>query len=293
MLLVSGCPDGHRQLKVPASDGVTIPLREWWKGDARAAVVYLHGQGDHSGPFTAMGDLLHEQGYAVFAPDHRGFGLSEEKRGHIDSYEIFIDDALTVLQHAGQRNPGRPVFLAGLSMGGHIALRTAVRAGDVLTGVIALSPGFRLRRRPSWAQVAQCAWLGLVEPMRYLPAVTDQVQTTKNQWHVDQALQDESFVRRYTARFYLEAVKSIRKARRELRRLTVPALVLMAGEDHLVCPETARRFFDGAGCADKEFRLLEGMLHNLVVEPEMPEVVREVTHWMETRMGPAGAERTG
>lgn len=293
MLLVSGRPDGHRQLTLPASDGVSIPLREWWKGDARAALVYLHGQGDHSGPFTAMGDLLHEQGYAVFAPDHRGFGLSEEKRGHIESYDLFVDDAATVIRHAARRNPGRPIFLTGLSMGGHIALRTAARAGDGLAGVIALSPGFRLRQRPSWSQVVRCAWLGLVNPTRYLPTVVDQVPTTKNQLHLDRALQDERFVRQYTARFYLEAIKSIRKARDELRRLKVPALVLMAGEDYLVCPKEARRFFECAGCTDKEFRIMEGMLHNLVAEPEMPEVVRQITQWMETRMAPAKAERIG
>jgi lysophospholipase len=284
LLWVSGKADGHRQEELTAPDGVAIPYREWWRPDARAVVLYLHGQGDHSGPFTAMGDLLHEQGFNVYAHDHRGFGLSRERRGDIPSYDHFITDALLMVHHACSRNPGLPVFLLGLSMGGHLALRTAYRAGKAIAGAIALSPGFKLRRRPPLLMVAKALVYALLWPTRPLPAVTGNIITTRNQTHLQRAGQDEHWVRAFTGRFYLEAVRSIRKARHELAHLQVPVLIMQAGEDHLICPEESRRFFQRIRYHDKEFRLLEGLCHNLVAEPEMPQIVRSLAEWMEQHL---------
>jgi alpha-beta hydrolase superfamily lysophospholipase len=286
MLWVSGKADGHRQGELIASDSVTIPYREWWRSDAKAVIVYLHGQGDHSGPFTAMGDLLHEMGHNLYAGDHRGFGLSPADRGDIATYDLFIADALTVVEHARAKNPGLPLFLLGLSMGGHLALRTAYRAHHLIRGVIALSPGFKLRTAPSWLVVLKTVLSAIFTPKRCVESAAGTVMTTRNQLHVDRSLQDEHYVTSFTGRFYVEAVKSIRKAKRELTGITVPVLMMQAGDDFLICPEESRRFFDRIGHPDKEFRLLEGLCHNLVVEPEMPQITKEIASWIAARVRP-------
>jgi alpha-beta hydrolase superfamily lysophospholipase len=286
MLWVSGRADGHRQGELTALDGVVIPYREWWRPKARAVILYLHGQGDHSGPFTAMGDVLHEMGFNLYAHDHRGFGLSRERRGHIDSYERFIDDTLCMLGHARRQNPGLPAFILGLSMGGHLALRTAARAQREVSGVIALSPGFKLRQPPPWSLVVRVLLRALVRPYDYLPLPPSSahIVTTRNQTHLSRAQDDEHWVTQFTGRFYVEAVRSIYKARREMGRLQVPALIMQAGDDYLVCPEESRRFYDRIAHPDKEFRLLEGLCHNLVAEPEMPQIAREIALWIDRHL---------
>lgn len=264
-----------------------IPYREWWRPDGRAVLLYLHGQGDHSGPFTAMGDRLHELGLTVYAHDHRGFGLSRERRGDIATYERFIDDVMVMIRHARTENPGLPIFLLGLSMGGHIALRSACRAGRQIAGCIALSPGFKLRISPPWRAVLKGLLYALLWPTRYMPTITEQVITTRNQTHLERARDDEHWVKTYTARFYWETVRSIRRARREVRRLQVPVLVMQAGDDRLICPEESRRFCAWIAHPDKEFRLLEGLCHNLVAEPEMPQIAGEIGDWIASRLAPA------
>ena len=284
MLWISGKTDGHRQGELRKPDGVVIPFREWWRPQARGVFLYLHGQGDHSGPFTAMGDLLHEQGFNLYAHDHRGFGLSRERRGDITTYDHFVDDSLAMIRHAREQNPGRPLFLLGLSMGGHLALRTAARANGMLRGAIALSPGFKLRSSPPWSLVMKCVTYALLFPTRYLPAVTDNIITTRNRLHLERAMEDEHWVTSFTGRFYVQAVRSIRKAWRELRQIKVPVLIMQAGEDHVICPDESRRFFERIGHPDKEFRLLEGLCHNLVAEPEMPQIARSISDWAEQRI---------
>ncbi|MFZ5824512.1 MAG: alpha/beta hydrolase [Bacillota bacterium] len=284
MIWLSGRHDGHRQGELPAPDGAIIPYREWWREGGKAVLLYLHGQGDHSGPFTAMGDLLHEQGFNIYAHDHRGFGISREPRGDIPAYEVFIEDVLEVLRHAREQNPGLPVFLLGLSMGGHLALRSAYRAGEAIRGVVALSPGFKLRNPPPLTKVMRGALSALVAPRRHLSFMGEKVITTRNETHIQRAQEDEHWVTAFTGRFLLGAVRSIRRARRELAKLQVPVLVLQAGDDFLICPEESRRFFELIPHPDKEFRLLEGLCHNLVAEPEMPEIARQVATWVEERI---------
>jgi len=290
VLWISGRTDGHRQGELRKPNGKVIPYREWWRPDARAVILYLHGQGDHSGPFTAMGDLLHEMGFNLYAHDHRGFGLSRERRGDIPTYDVFVDDALAMIRHARQQNPGRPLFLVGLSMGGHLALRTAARAGDLLSGAVALSPGFKLRSSPPWRQVFKVIAYALLFPTRYLPTVaTDNIMTTRNRLHLERARADEHWVKEFTGRFYMQAVRSIRRAWHELKKIRVPVLVMQAGEDYVICPKESRRFFERVGHQDKEFRLLDGLCHNLVVEPEMPQIARSIAEWVERRIQPQSA----
>lgn len=288
MLWVSGRPDGHRMGEITAPDGEVIPYREWHRPDARAVILYLHGQGDHSGSFTAMGDSLHGMGYSLYAHDQRGFGLSRAPRGDIHSYDRFLDDAVTMLQHARVQNPGKPCFLLGLSMGGHLALRAACRNAHLLSGVVALSPGLWLRQMPPLKNVALLGLCALFAPERYLPAVTEGVTTTRNQLHLERSQQDEHWVRSYTARFYVETVRSLLRAWWEARRIRIPVLILQAGADELISPAAIRRFSQRVGHGDVEYRELEGLAHNLVAEPEMPAIAQEIGGWIDRRIARRG-----
>lgn len=286
MLWVSGRTDGHETGRLTARDGVVIPYRRWWRERSPASVLLLHGQGMHSGPMASMGDELLHAGYSVYAHDHRGFGLSQAPRGDIPTYDHFIHDTLEMAELAHRQNPGRPVFLIGLSMGGHIALRSAVRAGSGFAGVVALSPGFKLKRSPAWNLVLRVGLLSVLKPRTLIPPLGEGVVTTRNQLHLDRAQEDEHWVTSFTARFHVQTVLSIRRAWWELRKLKVPTLFLQAGEDHLVCPAESRRFFERIACPDKEFRLMDGLCHNLVAEPEMPDLAKIISEWMAARCRP-------
>ncbi|HWI65980.1 MAG TPA: alpha/beta hydrolase, partial [Symbiobacteriaceae bacterium] len=61
-----------------------------------------------------------------------------------------------------------------------------------------------------------------------------------------------------------------------------PVLIMQAGEDYVICPDASRKFFEQVGHPDKEFRLMEGLCHNLAVEPEMPEIARAIADWVES-----------
>ena len=85
----------------------------------------MHGLKDYSARYAAFATKLAQHGYAVYAFDLRGHGRSAGPRVAPDDWTDYVDDLDRFLATVEQREPGKPVFLFGHSMGGAIAARTA------------------------------------------------------------------------------------------------------------------------------------------------------------------------
>ena len=113
------------------ADGVAVHVRRWRPdGEPRAVVQVAHGMAEHSGRYARLAAVLVGAGYAVWAHDHRGHGLtarSDDDLGHFadeDGFERVVGDLLAVraeLEHEGQDGAGRNVALFAHSMGSFIA----------------------------------------------------------------------------------------------------------------------------------------------------------------------------
>ena len=119
---------------------MTVRLfRREWRPDASAsaAVVLVHGFGEHSGRYENVGPALSARGIAVHAYDQRGHGRSAGRRGHIDAWADYHGDLEdTVGRIRAADATGTPVFLYGHSMGGLVVLEYALRKPERLAGLI-------------------------------------------------------------------------------------------------------------------------------------------------------------
>ena len=68
--------------------------RHWAAADPRAAVIFLHGFGEHTGLYHRYGFALNAAGIDLWAVDQFGHGLSPGDRGRLRL-------------HRGQLGPGR------------------------------------------------------------------------------------------------------------------------------------------------------------------------------------------
>ena len=73
----------------------------------RAALIALHGLGDHSGLYPMVGEALAPRGIAVSLPDLRGNGRSPGPRGHIDAWDDLREDLRCLVQRTRAEAPGR------------------------------------------------------------------------------------------------------------------------------------------------------------------------------------------
>ncbi|MGM9735554.1 MAG: alpha/beta fold hydrolase [Candidatus Cryptobacteroides sp.] len=115
---------------------MTIPEDE----DIRGIVQFAHGMCGCKERFLPAMQYLSERGFACIANDHRGHGTSirsERDRGYMyrGGYEALVDDMKTVSDYAGERFPGKPLYLVGHSMGSLAARIYAKKHGSGLAGL--------------------------------------------------------------------------------------------------------------------------------------------------------------
>ena len=88
-----------------------------WPGDAERQVILLHGWMDVSASFQFLVDALPAH-WDVYAPDWRGYGLSEWGKSDCYWFADYLADLDVLL---GRISPQAPVNLVGHSLGGNVA----------------------------------------------------------------------------------------------------------------------------------------------------------------------------
>ncbi|MFD3429727.1 alpha/beta fold hydrolase [Nocardia fluminea] len=106
----------------PSSDGTTIHVRSWLptEKEPRGVVQIAHGMGEHSDRYGHLAERLAGLGFAVYADDHRGHGLSMGPvPGDLgpDGWNLLVADEVALTGILRDRHPGLPVTLIGHSLG--------------------------------------------------------------------------------------------------------------------------------------------------------------------------------
>ncbi|MYR06961.1 alpha/beta fold hydrolase [Gordonia sp. SID5947] len=132
-----------------AADGTPLLGRRWTpEGDVRAAVVLVHGMGEHSQRYTETAASLVDAGFVVYAYDHRGHGgsvLSGREPGDLgpDGWQRLVADIGVVVDVVHAECPASPLVLIAHSMGSFAAQQFLLDHSDrvdavVLSGTAAL-----------------------------------------------------------------------------------------------------------------------------------------------------------
>jgi alpha-beta hydrolase superfamily lysophospholipase len=129
----------ERPQTLVAGDGTEVRYRRWSPEAPSAIVLVAHGMSEHGGRYARLADELVERGWAVYAPDHRGHGLTAEATGVGRAGEGgvvgVLDDLLALVGQAREDCGAVPVVLVGHSMGAMLAQAFAERHGGELAGL--------------------------------------------------------------------------------------------------------------------------------------------------------------
>ncbi|MED1850216.1 lysophospholipase [Brevibacillus borstelensis] len=254
----------------------------WSVEKPRAAMVLIHGTGEHHGRYQHVADELNRFGVEVVTGDLPGWGRSAGRKGHIDSFSQYLDAAgawvETALQKAGQKYP---VFVLGHSMGGLVAVRLIERFAERkrLAGLILTSPCLQLKVPvPQW-KARLAVWLDKSWPtLRMASGITPEMVTRDPE--VQKAyITDPWQYPKVSVRWYQELHRAMGEAWEERGSLLLPTLVLQAGDDLLVDADAVERF--AADLPEEAvFRRFPGMRHELLNEPEREDVLCCIVEWM-------------
>ncbi|MDZ7852469.1 MAG: alpha/beta hydrolase [Halomonas sp.] len=277
LLLLAGCGEGAvRQTPRPGleearlaenqvitEDGYRLPLRYWPSdGEPQAIVLGIHGFNEYGGTFQVLAEALSPGGIALYAHDQRGFG-STASRGIWPGHARLADDVTLLAELLSERHPETPLYLAGHSMGGAVAILAL--SGDKpppVDGSVLISPAVWGFEAMPWYQRLGL-WLGV----RLFPALRFSSNTVQNLGieptddpEIKRRLAEDPLILHDARVDTLHGVSLAMDASLEAaRRLPTPALILYGTEDHIIPSE--------AICALLE-RLPEEEAIRLVIYPQ-------------------------
>ncbi|GJM39480.1 MAG: putative lysophospholipase [Acidimicrobiales bacterium] len=263
-------------------DGL-VQLRRRWQpsGEAKAAVLLLHGIAEHSGRYEHVGRRMADAGYDVVAIDHRGYGRSGGRRGHVDRWSQFTDD---VEDHMTELSTlGIPTVLLGHSMGGLMATRYVVDQRTQPDLLVLSGPALGAEI-PTHLRVA-APLIGRIMPTFEIKEPGDPSLLSTDDAVGEVFYADPYRVPFPTARLGWELMKAIQEARDGIANVTMPTLVQHGADDRLV-PVEASEIFETLGSVTRI--VYPGLRHEIYNEPDRLAIIDEMITWIDVHLPRSG-----
>lgn len=270
-------------LKTP--DGLRLCEKAWLPdGEARGAVVLVHGIFEHSGRYDEVAGELNRQGFAFHSMDLRGHGKSDGERAWVEVFDEFLADLDLLLDRVRRQHPGKPLFLMGHSMGGAVVtLYTILRRPDI-SGLILSAPAilvgggvFPFLRRLAGVVSALFPRLKIVRMgSRRLSRDPEVIQGFRNDPLVFQG--------KFPVRIGAEVLRACRRIGQRMDEIALPLLILHGTGDVVTDPDGSRRLYDCSTSPDKTLKLYDGLYHDLFHEPEKGQILADVLAWLDARV---------
>ena len=262
-------------------DGL-IQLRRRWQpaGDAKAAMLMVHGLGEHSDWYEHVGAHFAERGYDVVMLDNRGFGASGGLRAYVDSFSQFHDDVEDQL--AVIRQLGLPTVLLGHSFGGLISAGYCTSGRPLPDALVLSGPplGYEVEGSQKILKVAG----PLIRRFRPGYEVRDEFDPANYATDItvgERFFEDPLRVDFMTISLALETIGEIDRVTGAIADLALPTWVSHGDVDRLV-PVWASEPLESVAAVR---RIYDGLGHEILNEPVGLDIADEMAAWIEQTLG--------
>lgn len=310
-----------RQDSFEAADGVRIHYRAWLpqqsgpqaSGAVRAVVQIIHGAAEHGGRYERFAHTLNARGYAAYATDHRGHGLTRVGSGALgdagpDGWNRMVADEQELSRRLRAAHSGVPLVLFGHSLGSFMVQDYITREADLADAVILSGTAYgaapaqdvldALQAEAEKAQLAASTfWAG-----RFASFNQPFGEATGFEW----LSRDAQEVRKYSGdplcgfvfsnalvRDYLHGMAALRDPQREARiPVDLPVLIVQGEHDpvgaNLEATGALLQRYRELGLRHVSHHFYDGARHELLNETNRAEVEADVLAWLERTLAAAG-----
>ncbi|MGK5113448.1 alpha/beta hydrolase [Geodermatophilus sp. CPCC 205506] len=235
-------------------------------GGSGTGVLLVHGFTGSPFSMRPWGEHLAAEGFAVRAPLLPGHGTRWQDC-NLATEQDWVD-AVTGGLDALTAECDR-VVVAGLSMGGTLAIRLAELRPDDVAGLVLVNPSLLTERldakllpllarlTPSWKAIADDIKKPGVTELAYPKLPTRAVLGLRRLWTATRA---------------------------DLGRVTAPLLVFRSVTDHVVEPASVRVLLAGVSSTDTAEVLLEDSYHVATLDNDAPRIFADSVDWIRARV---------
>ncbi|PWJ27091.1 alpha-beta hydrolase superfamily lysophospholipase [Branchiibius hedensis] len=301
-------------LTLTAGDGTQLHVYRWLPdGEPTAIVQIAHGMAEHAGRYERFAQALTDHGYAVYAEDHRGHGVTSETTGvgylaDGDGFDTVAEDFVTVFDKASDEFPGLPRVLFGHSMGSMLARHFATKHSDDISALIvsgtAGDPGLlgkagkvvatlesKVRGKRTPSPLMNKLVFGEYNKA-FKPNRTDFDWLSRDEAEVDAYIADPHCGKVFSSGFYADLLSGLDRINSEEHVATVRRdlpILLIAGDkdpvgDNGKGVEAVGAQYEKLGVTDVTVILYPGARHELLNETNRDEVTEGVLSWLEQHL---------
>lgn len=297
-------------LTLTASDGTPLHVYRWLPdGEPIAIVQVAHGMAEHAGRYERFAQALTDHGYAVYAEDHRGHGVTSQTTGvgylaDGDGFDTVAEDFVTVFDAATDEFPGIPRVLFGHSMGSMLARHFATKhsadiSALILSGtagdpgvmgkagkvVATLESKVRGKRTPS--PLMNKLVFGEYNKA-FKPNRTDFDWLSRDEAEVDAYIADPQCGKVFSSGFYVDLLSGLDRINAEEHVATVrrdlPILLIAGDRDPVGANgkgvQAVGAQYEKVGVSDVTVILYPGARHELLNETNRDEVTEGILSWL-------------
>lgn len=270
-----------------SKDDFEIFWQKWIPGKTKRVIVIQHGLGEHSGRYQNVINTFADDNTAFYGLDSRGHGKTGGKKGHVDQFQLYVDDLADLIAIARNENQNQKIFLLGHSMGGIICLQYALEGTNQsnLNGLVISSGGLephmdlskKIKKALAFtlAKVAPATTLDSGLEIKYIshdPAVIDA-------YNSDPLVHGKISFQMATNLLSLGKVIYAKAS-----HLKIPAYIFHGKADGIVNYIGSQKLYDGLTITDKTLKLYDDLFHETMNEtsPQKEEVLSDLKKWIQT-----------
>ena len=253
-------------------------------GEPTAAMVLVHGFGEHCGRYGAFIAALNEMGVAVVAYDQRGHGRSPGRPGYVRSNQDLVGDATGMLRRTRSEFPNIPMILFGHSMGGSVATACASAYPDLIDLLMLSAPAVTLHEKPTGFLRFLVQLMSAILPI--IPVTKLDAGGVSSDPAVVQRYQNDPHVHHgfICARTVEQLVSLGERAIADCSRIKCPTVIAHGSGDTIASEAGAKEIDRQIGTSDRTLKLYPKLAHEILNEPDQAEVRSFYLDWLRERL---------